>query len=61
MAFLKELFDKFERNNKGIKIDVEYLNNLRFVDDIVLLCESRKLKNTNQRTTECESNRFKDE
>ena len=39
-ACLEEVFKNLEWENVGIKIDGEYLNNLRFADDIVLMSES---------------------
>ena len=39
-ACLEEIFRKLEWRDKGIKIGDEYLNNLRFADDIVLFSES---------------------
>ncbi len=41
-ACLDEIFKKLEWDDMGLKIDGEYLNNLRFVDDIVLLSNSRE-------------------
>ncbi len=39
-ACLEEVFKKLEWDDMGLKIDGEYLNNLRFADDIVLLSNS---------------------
>ena len=39
-ACLEEVFNKLDWDNKGIRIDGEYLNHLRFADDIVLIAES---------------------
>ena len=39
-ACLKEVFKNLEWENVGININGEYLNNLRFADDIVLFSES---------------------
>lgn len=36
-AGLEQIFRKLEWDNKGIKINGEYLNHLRFADDIVLI------------------------
>lgn len=36
MANLKKIFLKIVRKNKGLFIDAEFLNHLRFVDNIVL-------------------------
>ena len=38
-ACLEEIFKKLEWENIGMKVDGEYLNNLRFADDIVLLSD----------------------
>ena len=35
-ALLESVFQKLNWDVKGIKIDEEYLNHLRFVDDIVI-------------------------
>ncbi len=37
---MEEIFKKLEWDDMGLKIDGEYLNNLRFADDIVLLTNS---------------------
>ncbi len=39
-ACLEEIFKKLEWDDMGLTIDGEYLNNLRFADDIVLLSNS---------------------
>ncbi|XP_069998510.1 craniofacial development protein 2-like [Penaeus vannamei] len=39
-ACLEKIFKKLDWNEQGIKIAVDYLNNLRFRDDIVLFSES---------------------
>ncbi len=40
-ACSEEVFKNFDFEDKGIKIDYEYLNNLLLVDDVVLLNESK--------------------
>ncbi len=37
---LQEIFRKLQWNNRGVKIDGRYINNLRFADDIVLLSDN---------------------
>ncbi len=37
---MEEIFKKLECDDMGLKIDGEYLNNLRFADDIALLSNS---------------------
>ncbi len=37
---LEEIFKKLEWDDMGLKVDGEYLNNLTFADDIVLLSNS---------------------
>lgn len=39
-AVLQEVFKKLNWEERGIKIDGEFINNLRFADDIVLLASS---------------------
>ncbi len=39
-ACLEEVFKKLEWDDMGLKIDGEYLNNLRFADDLVLVSNS---------------------
>ena len=39
-ACLEEIFKKLNWEGRGIKVDGEYLNNLRFADDIVIVCET---------------------
>ena len=39
-ACLQEIFKKLNWTNKGIKVGDEYLNNLRFADDIILFSET---------------------
>ncbi len=41
-ACLEEIFKKLEWDDMGLKVDGEYLNNLRFADGIVLLSNSRE-------------------
>ncbi|XP_069989442.1 uncharacterized protein [Penaeus vannamei] len=40
LTCLEEIFKKLEWNGKGIKIGDEHLNNLKYVDNIVLFSES---------------------
>ena len=39
-ATLESIFRRLNRENKGMKIDEEFLNNLRFADDIFLYTRS---------------------
>lgn len=37
----EEIYSQLDWTNKGLKIDGEYLNHLRFANDIVLIANSR--------------------
>ncbi len=39
-CILEEIFRRLEWEGKGIKIDGEHLNNLRFADDVVLISDN---------------------
>ncbi len=41
-SLIKEVFQKLKWEGKGIKIDDEWFNNLRFADDITLISQDRK-------------------
>ncbi len=41
-AILEEIFRKLEWEGRGLRINGEYLNNLRFADDVVLIGRSRE-------------------
>ncbi|XP_042858876.1 uncharacterized protein LOC122244992 [Penaeus japonicus] len=41
-ACLEKVFQKLNWDQKGIRIDGEYLNHLRFADDIIILAKNRQ-------------------
>lgn len=41
-ALLEHIFRQLDWKNKGINVNGEYLSNLRFADDIVLISENHK-------------------
>ena len=47
---LESIFRKLNWENKGLKIDGEYLNHLRFAEDIFLCTETRTINNATRTT-----------
>ncbi|CAF4752909.1 unnamed protein product [Pieris macdunnoughi] len=58
IAVLETIFQKLDWKNSGVYINGQYLNNLRFADDIAVIAETAKDLDEMMRSLDCESSKI---